>query len=224
MNQMYTRAIALTMAMCCGVHGALAQAPAKPEPPKAPATKQPETNPAPKPGASQAKPTEPAKGPAAAVPPMVRVEPARIETRGVAGAAETRRVWPDSVLTSAWRASTAEAEATLIADYRTGISGRVSMRVERSVSVVLERLSEARVAVARVLPTADIKPGATTAATRVVVDLKRGRVRVTPPANGAVSVVTPEGLTVVREEAVVSHDAEHGTRVAVVKMASEGTK
>jgi hypothetical protein len=82
--------------------------------------------------------------------------------------------------------------------------------------------------VARVTPTADSagKPGAGASATaqaaRVVVDLKRGRVRVTPPADGAVNIVTPEGLIVVREDMVVSHDAERGTRVTPATPTGEG--
>lgn len=197
-------------------------APAKNAPAQTPPAPRAEPAQAAKPGAPAAKPpVAPAKAPPTAG--FVRIEPARIEIRAAEGAAELRRVWPDSGQTGAWRRAVSEPQATLAADFRTGMTGRVTLRVSGDTLVTIDRLSEARVALARVAPAADepsrsadaasAPAGAPGSAARVVVDLKRGRVRVVPPAGGAVNVVTPEGLTVVREEAIVSHDAERGTRV-----------
>ncbi|MBL8759023.1 MAG: hypothetical protein JNK35_11395 [Phycisphaerae bacterium] len=201
--------------------------PATSPPPQPPAGNRtepapPATTPA-TPATPGTKPPAPAANAAPAPTGLVRIEPARIEVRASEGAAELRRVWPDSGQTGAWRRAASEPPANLAADYRTGLNGRVTLRVSGDTLLTIDRLSEARVALARVAPAADepgrsgdaasAPAGAPGSGTRVVVDLKRGRVRVVPPVGGAVNVVTPEGLTVVREEAVVSHDAEHGTRV-----------
>lgn len=188
-------------------------------PTKSPPAQPPAATPAP----PSAKPPAPAPKTAPSPTGLVRIEPARIEVRATEGAAELRRVWPDSGQTGAWRRAATEPPASLAADYRTGMAGRVTLRVSGDTLLTIDRLSEARVALARVAPAADetartgdaasAPAGAPGSGTRVVVDLKRGRVRVVPPAGGAVNVVTPEGLTVIREEAIVSHDAEAGTRV-----------
>lgn len=175
---------------------------AAPAPAPAPAQPQPAPQPAP---TRRDAPVDPLSALAAGV----TREPAKlaiVKIQGDEGQVESRRVWTGaSTFRDRWRAVTKSAEPALtLADFRTGLAGSVTLKVDDTTTATLGPLTRARVGR---MNTGDSGPSAT----RVVIELLRGKVDITPAPGKSVNVVTPDGIVMVRESATVSHDAAKGT-------------
>ncbi|MGD9689788.1 MAG: hypothetical protein AB7K52_09065 [Phycisphaerales bacterium] len=139
----------------------------------------------------------------------------RTEVRSVSGPAgdvETRKVFPaiGGTLIDKWRSpAKAGDESSSILDVRTGLRGSISLTFDQASVVRLGRLTRARLGA---ISTGGDEPSAT----RGLVELVRGSVSIWPAPGVSINVLTPEGVTVVRDAATVSHDSVHGTRVSVL--------
>jgi hypothetical protein len=126
--------------------------------------------------------------------------------------AEIRRVWTGAAtFFDRWRVAKPGEPFVSVTDLRTGPGGSVSAIIQDSTKVTAGRLTRARLAR---LSTGESNP----AASRVVIELLRGKLEVTPASGQSVNVITPEGLIVVREPATVSHDAAKGTTIHAISL------
>ncbi len=111
-----------------------------------------------------------------------------------------------------WRAARLDDSIRGGVEVRTAGGDDVALRVDERATVKVRRLTKARIGLMTVNPGEAAEAGKESTATRVVVELYRGRVRVEPAEGMTAMVATPDSIVVVRGATEVWYDAVLGTR------------
>ena len=146
--------------------------------------------------------------PMQAVKAGMRREAASIMVVAAAGGETVRRFDPATPRgNTPWQELKSGESDLGVFEYRAGASGPLVLRAD-GVNLELAPASSARIGRMNT-------GGEGASASRLIVELASGEVTVVPVAGGAVNVISPDAITVVRERLIVRFDTGRGTTTAM---------